>query len=49
VHVQRSLPVQGVTPEQFGQFYAGTAATPGLVDTYNSFGIEARLNRASSS
>ena len=47
VHVQRSLPVQGVTPEQFGQFYAQHGGdAKAFVDTYNSFGIEARLNRA---
>lgn len=47
VHVQRSLPVQGVTPEQFGDFYARYGGDPkAFVATYNSFGIEAKLNRA---
>lgn len=46
VHVQRSLPVQGVTPEQFGQFYAQHGVdAKAFVSTYNSFGLEAKLNR----
>ncbi len=47
VHVQRSLPVQGVTPEQFGEFYAKHGGdAKAFVATFNSFGIEAKLNRA---
>lgn len=47
VHVQRTLPVQGVTPEQFGEFYAKYGVEPkAFVDAYQSFGLEARLNRA---
>ncbi len=47
VHLERSLPVQGVTPEQFGAFYAkyGVEAKA-FIDAYQSFGLEARLNRA---
>lgn len=46
VHVQRSLPVQGVTPEQFGQFYAQHGVdAKAFVSTYNSFGLEAKLSR----
>ncbi|WP_411833290.1 thiol:disulfide interchange protein DsbA/DsbL [Pseudoxanthomonas mexicana] len=47
VHVQRSLPVQGVTAEQFAQFYAGHGVDPKTyAATFNSFGIEAKLNRS---
>lgn len=47
VHVARSLPVQGVTPEQFGKFferYGVDAKT--FASTMQSFGVESKLNRA---
>lgn len=47
VHVGRTLPVQGVTPEQFAEFYAKYGVEPkAYTDAYKSFGLEARLNRA---
>ena len=47
VHVERTLPVQGVTPQQFGEFYAKYGVDPKTyTDAYQSFGLEARLNRA---
>jgi len=47
VHVQRSLPVQGVTAAQLGEFYARHGGdAKAFVAAYESFGLEARLNRA---
>ncbi len=47
VHQERTLPVQGVTAEQFAGFYAKYGVDQkAYVDAYNSFGLEARLNRA---
>jgi len=47
VHVARTLPVQGVTPEQLGEFYAQHGGdAKAFVAAYNSFGIESKLNRA---
>ena len=47
VHILRSLPVQGVTPEQFASFYAqhGVDAKQ-FTDMMKSFGVESKLNRA---
>ena len=47
VHILRSLPVQGVTPEQFGTFYAqhGVDAKQ-FTAMMQSFGVESKLNRA---
>lgn len=47
VHQDRTLPVQGVTPEQFAGFYAKYGVDQKTyIDAYKSFGLEARLNRA---
>ncbi len=47
VHMERTLPVQGVTPEQFAEFYARYGVdSKAFLDAYKSFGLEARLNRA---
>lgn len=47
VHIARSLPVQGVTPEQFGKFFSryGVDAKT-FASTMQSFGVESKLNRA---
>ena len=47
VHILRSLPVQGATPEQFASFYAqhGVDAKQ-FTDMMKSFGVESKLNRA---
>ena len=47
VHVLRSLPVQGVTPEQFASFYAQHGVQgKQFTDMMKSFGVESRLSRA---
>ena len=48
IHVQRSLPVNNnVTAEQIAPFYAqyGVDAKR-FADTFNSFGVDAKINRA---
>jgi thiol:disulfide interchange protein DsbA len=47
LHIEQALPIQSVTPEELGQWYAGHGADAAqFVDAFNSFGTEAKLNRA---
>ena len=47
MHILRSLPVQGVTPEQFASFYAQHGVQgKQFTDMMKSFGVESRLSRA---
>ncbi|MGH8077990.1 MAG: thiol:disulfide interchange protein DsbA/DsbL [Lysobacter sp.] len=46
VHIERSVPVQNVTPEQIGAFYAKYGANPQqFASTMSSFAIDAKLKR----
>lgn len=47
VHILRTLPVQGVTPEQFAGFYAQHGVdAKAFTAMMQSFGVESKLNRA---
>ena len=47
VHVDRSLPAQGVTDEQIAEFYAGHGANAQeFANTMSSFAVDARMKRA---
>lgn len=46
VHIDRSLPIQNVTPEEIAAFYAKFGANPKqFASTMSSFAINAKLNR----
>lgn len=49
LHVQRALPIQGVTPEEVGNWYAtnSSADAAEFAATMESFGTDAKLKRAS--
>ncbi|OHE84593.1 MAG: hypothetical protein A2579_03405 [Lysobacterales bacterium RIFOXYD1_FULL_69_11] len=47
VHVDRSLPAQGVSDEQIAEFYAGHGANAQeFANTMSSFAVDARMKRA---
>lgn len=50
LHVGRALPIQGVTPEEVGAWYAGRTGVDAaeFASTMESFGTDAKLKRAAS-